>query len=508
VWGGGAGGGGGATGGWLLLEELNGLSSNAVTRKYTWGLDLAGQSGGGIGDRGSGIGGTGVSPVSSAGGIGGLLSMYVVSGAKSYVYFYDAIGNIGQVIDWSQSTASAALKAHYVYDPYGNRINSPISGEVANDFRFSTKHLDSKTGLYYYGYRFYNPKLGRWLNRDPIGEKGGIALYGFVQNRTGNVVDPIGLQDTCYTLYLDRVHRDPERAAQLIRDSDFVLQSALDLAANPTVRNIAGVVGGTCEITVGVVVVICTGGIAGIVGVVPILHGADTLGTALGGIPYDVAVPTVTYSIGEQATGSPWGGAVLDFGVGCAGLLGGNAVLRLGSIGSLGSEAATAAKAGCGARSCTLAVIPARVRFPITLDPKLQNPLPVLNPQFSIWDFAPVARGNAADVLLGGNLPAGVPCIDALDAAVACSNKSIDLGAKSYQNMGRLRNLVCGYIDDLARYTEGRRAMRITPTMFSGKELRLAIPANSASCEQLGLFRALEDYARVCGVAMRIYEVP
>ncbi|PHR26054.1 MAG: hypothetical protein COA36_13185 [Desulfotalea sp.] len=32
----------------------------------------------------------------------------------------------------------------------------------------------------YYGYRFYNSKIVRWMNRDPLGEKGGFNLYGFV----------------------------------------------------------------------------------------------------------------------------------------------------------------------------------------------------------------------------------------------------------------------------------------------------------------------------------------
>ncbi len=32
-------------------------------------------------------------------------------------------------------------------------------------------------GMPCYGYRFYNPDLGRWVNRDPIGERGGLSLY-------------------------------------------------------------------------------------------------------------------------------------------------------------------------------------------------------------------------------------------------------------------------------------------------------------------------------------------
>jgi len=55
--------------------------------------------------------------------------------------------------------------------------------------RFSTKYYDSETGLYYYGYRFYSPTLMRWLNRDPIGENGGLNLYGFCGNSSVYKID-------------------------------------------------------------------------------------------------------------------------------------------------------------------------------------------------------------------------------------------------------------------------------------------------------------------------------
>lgn len=42
------------------------------------------------------------------------------------------------------------------------------------------------------GYRYYNPQLGRWLSRDPIGERGGINLYHFLCNNPQNDVDPLG----------------------------------------------------------------------------------------------------------------------------------------------------------------------------------------------------------------------------------------------------------------------------------------------------------------------------
>jgi len=48
------------------------------------------------------------------------------------------------------------------------------------------------SGLYYYGYRFYDPYQQRWVNRDTIGERGGINLYGFVGNNSASRVDTNG----------------------------------------------------------------------------------------------------------------------------------------------------------------------------------------------------------------------------------------------------------------------------------------------------------------------------
>jgi len=46
----------------------------------------------------------------------------------------------------------------------------------------------------YYGYRYYDPKTGRWPSRDPIEEKGGMNLYGMVGNGVVNRVDVLGLE--------------------------------------------------------------------------------------------------------------------------------------------------------------------------------------------------------------------------------------------------------------------------------------------------------------------------
>src|SRR5947199_3230180 len=93
------------------------------------------------------------------------------------------------MIDSSQVTT-----ASYRYDPYGNIISSgggPLSS--ANVYRFSSKEIHPNSGFYYYGYRFYDPGLQRWLNRDPVGERGGLNLYRFCKHRPVMEVDPLGL---------------------------------------------------------------------------------------------------------------------------------------------------------------------------------------------------------------------------------------------------------------------------------------------------------------------------
>ena len=50
------------------------------------------------------------------------------------------------------------------------------------------------SGVYYYGYRFYDPESGRWINRDPIEEAGGYNLYAFVANDGVGKLDWHGLK--------------------------------------------------------------------------------------------------------------------------------------------------------------------------------------------------------------------------------------------------------------------------------------------------------------------------
>ena len=156
----------------LLEERFLDPADGAVTQRvnYAWGLDVSGRVGG-------------------AAGVGGLVAILRTGGGTTETFHVhsDHAGNVSQI-----TGAGGELVAHYEYDPFGNVVVASGRLARANSVRFSSKYHDEETGLVYYGLRYHHPGRGRWLNRDPLGEAGGLNLYGFVGNRGVNAVDPTG----------------------------------------------------------------------------------------------------------------------------------------------------------------------------------------------------------------------------------------------------------------------------------------------------------------------------
>jgi RHS repeat-associated protein len=102
--------------------------------------------------------------------------------------------------------SDGSVAASYEYDPFGNLLSMSGPYAASNPWRFSTKYAHAETGWYYYGYRYYNPLLGRWVNRDPIEEEGGVNIYSLLANDGVNGIDVLGnLGFDSFTRILDSV---------------------------------------------------------------------------------------------------------------------------------------------------------------------------------------------------------------------------------------------------------------------------------------------------------------
>jgi RHS repeat-associated protein len=171
---------------------------------YAWGPDIA-------------SGCSGYSSWQSAGGVGGLLC--VLDTSNSQYCQFPLMDRMGNITGYRRAVTgiAAVLDAVFEYDAFGRELKSAGVAADAMQFRFSTKYTDGESGLVYYGYRFMDPEKGRWVNRDPIAERGGLNLFGMVGNDGVNYSDVLGAcaQNRRKSLSTIREGRSRERMGML-----------------------------------------------------------------------------------------------------------------------------------------------------------------------------------------------------------------------------------------------------------------------------------------------------
>ena len=108
-------------------------------------------------------------------------------GSAAYYLSYDQVGSLRLVADGSGNVVKRIS-----YDSFGN-ILEDTNPSFTIPFGFAGGLHDHDTGLVRFGYRDYDPEVGRWTAKDPIGFDGGDTdLYGYVLNNPLNAIDPLG----------------------------------------------------------------------------------------------------------------------------------------------------------------------------------------------------------------------------------------------------------------------------------------------------------------------------
>lgn len=133
--------------------------------------------------------------------------------------FHDPFHNVEAVHD------GKALKERYDYTAFGEpwKPESPLAGfspsaTVANELFFLGKPYDAKTGLSSLGARLYDPRLGRFTSRDPLGEAGGLNAYSYGFQNPFRWKDPTGLAGQPQNQGASAgtgIHSDPWKVIQL-----------------------------------------------------------------------------------------------------------------------------------------------------------------------------------------------------------------------------------------------------------------------------------------------------
>ncbi|HEY6872131.1 MAG TPA: RHS repeat-associated core domain-containing protein [Geobacteraceae bacterium] len=114
-----------------------------------------------------------------------------------YFYHGDHLGSSNMITD-----ASGSVYQHLEYFPYGETwIDEGKTPTNIPGYQFTGKELDPETGLYYFGARYYEPVISRWISADPIDRYHpasptlGLSLYQYALHNPLKFLDPTGYSE-------------------------------------------------------------------------------------------------------------------------------------------------------------------------------------------------------------------------------------------------------------------------------------------------------------------------
>jgi RHS repeat-associated protein len=165
----------------------------------------------------------------------------VQQGSSTYYYHKDGLGSVTAL-----TNAAGSVVKRYRYRGFGEIYSEP--GSVVQPYTFTARERDPETGLYYYRARYYDPRAGRFISKDPIGFGGGDSNlyryadsvgkplivetnhYRYTSNNPVNRVDPSGLDwkigPKWYDLHYEYTNNE---LSQIQREVDKLGQGFADI---------------------------------------------------------------------------------------------------------------------------------------------------------------------------------------------------------------------------------------------------------------------------------------
>ncbi len=105
-----------------------------------------------------------------------------------YVPLHDLQGNVTNLMAMDGSVVQSCTYSAFGEERMTGNCN------LINPWRYASKRKDNETSLIYFGRRYYDPEVGRWLTPDPEGFSNGLNLYAYVLNDPLTRIDLYGLE--------------------------------------------------------------------------------------------------------------------------------------------------------------------------------------------------------------------------------------------------------------------------------------------------------------------------
>ncbi len=107
--------------------------------------------------------------------------------SQLFHYHADGLGSITEL-----TNQSGTLTQRYTYSSFGG-IESQLDSNISQPYTFTSRELDTESGLHYVRIRYYDSTIGRFISEDPKGFTAGVNYYGYVGGNPIGRVDPYGL---------------------------------------------------------------------------------------------------------------------------------------------------------------------------------------------------------------------------------------------------------------------------------------------------------------------------